>query len=97
MVSIIAFGKLYSGAKKNSTLGTLKWDLKNDFENLRIVLYSTHFLFRKICSGGGGFMKKGIVYKCSPNQFIPCNHITLVWDGQFVCFSAGSLTLYKGL
>jgi hypothetical protein len=40
MVSIIAFGKLCSGAK------TLGWEhsigtLKNDFENLGIVLYST--------------------------------------------------------
>jgi hypothetical protein len=85
MVSIIAFGKLCSGAK------TLDWEhsigtLKNDFENLGIVFYSTEKFSGKICSGkwrkgGGGFMKKGIVYKCSPDQFIPCNHITLVWDG----------------
>jgi hypothetical protein len=31
--------------------------------------------------GVGGFMKNGIVYKCSPNQLLPCNHITPVWDG----------------
>jgi hypothetical protein len=86
MVSIIAFGKLCSGAK------TLGWEhsngtLKDDFENLGIVLYSTEIVFRKnICSGkwrngGGGFMKKGTVYKCSPDQLLPCNHITPVWDG----------------
>jgi hypothetical protein len=33
----------------------------------------------------GGFLKSGIVYKCSPNQLLPCNHITrygmgLVWS-----------------
>jgi hypothetical protein len=31
--------------------------------------------------GVGGFMKNGIVYKCSPNQLLPCNNITPVWDG----------------
>jgi hypothetical protein len=29
--------------------------------------------------GVGEFLKKGIVYKCSPNQLPPCNHITPVW------------------
>jgi hypothetical protein len=46
MVSIIAFGKLCSGAK------TLGWEhsngnLKNDFENLGIVLYSTEMFSGK--------------------------------------------------
>jgi hypothetical protein len=46
MVSIIAFGKLYSGAK------TLGWEhsngtSKNDFENLGIVLYSTEMFLGK--------------------------------------------------
>jgi hypothetical protein len=31
--------------------------------------------------GVGGFLKKGIVYNCSPNQLLSCNHITPVWDG----------------
>jgi hypothetical protein len=31
--------------------------------------------------GVDGFEKNGIVYKCSPNQLLPCKHITLVWDG----------------
>jgi hypothetical protein len=84
MVSIIAFGKLCSGAK------TLGWEhsngtLKNDFENLRIVLYSIEMFlenlsFRKWRKGKGGFVKNGIVYKCSPDQLFPCNHITPVWD-----------------
>jgi hypothetical protein len=46
------------------------------------------------------FLKKGIVYKCSPNQLLPCNHITRYGTGlvsKFICFSAGSLILYKGL
>jgi hypothetical protein len=74
-----------SGAKKNlgweHSIGTLK----NDFENLGIVLYSTEMFSGKICSGrwrkGGGFMKKGIVYKCSPDQLTRATTITLVWDG----------------
>jgi hypothetical protein len=46
MVSIIAFGKLCAGAK------TLCWEhsngtLKNDFENLGIVLYSTEMFSGK--------------------------------------------------
>jgi hypothetical protein len=31
--------------------------------------------------GVDGFEKNGIVYKCSPNQLLSCNHITPVWDG----------------
>jgi hypothetical protein len=50
--------------------------------------------------GAGGFLKKGIVYKCSPNQLSRAT--TLPWNGmglssKFVRFSAGSLVLYKGL
>jgi hypothetical protein len=60
--------------------------LKNDFENLGKVLYSTemfsgNYFIENGEKGGGGFMKRGIVYNYSPNQFIPCSHITLVWDG----------------
>jgi hypothetical protein len=85
MVSIIAFGKPCSGAKtlgREHSIGTLI----NDFENLGIVLYSTEMFSGKICSGkwrkgGGGFMRKGIVYKCSPDQLTRATTITLVWDG----------------
>jgi hypothetical protein len=68
-------------------MGTLSWDFtKKDFKNLGIVLYSIEMLLEKLCfgkwrKGEERFIKKGIVYKCSPNQFIPCNHITPVWDG----------------
>jgi hypothetical protein len=53
MVSIIAFGKLYSGAK------TLGWEhsngtLKNGFENLGIVLYSTEVISGKYILENGG-------------------------------------------
>jgi hypothetical protein len=85
MVSIIAFGKPCSGPK------TLGWEHSIgtfiiDFENLGIVLYSTKMFSGKICSGkwrkgGGGFMRKGIVYKCSPDQLTRATMITLVWDG----------------
>jgi hypothetical protein len=39
MVSIMALGKTCSEAK-NSRLGTLKWVLENDFENLGMECYS---------------------------------------------------------
>jgi hypothetical protein len=53
MVSIIAFGKLCSGAK------TLGWEhsngtLKNGFENLGIVLYSTEVILGKYILENGG-------------------------------------------
>jgi hypothetical protein len=38
-------------------------------------------VFWKMEKGEGGFMEKGIVYKCSPNQLTPATTITLVWDG----------------
>jgi hypothetical protein len=52
MVSLIAFGKLCSGAK------TLGWEhsngaLKNDFENLGIVLYSTEMFSGKYVLDNG--------------------------------------------
>jgi hypothetical protein len=85
MVSIIAFGKPCGGAK------TLGWEhsnraLKDDFENLGIVLYSTEVLSGKcVLENGekeeGGFMKEDIVYKCSPDQLTRATAITLVWDG----------------
>jgi hypothetical protein len=30
----------------------------------------------------GGFLKSGIVCKCSPNQLLPCNHITRYGTGS---------------
>jgi hypothetical protein len=45
--------------------------------------------------GVGGFLKNGIVYKCSPNQLIPMQPHYPVWDGlslKFIYFIAGSLT-----
>jgi hypothetical protein len=47
-------------------------------------MFSNGFINKKLDMGDegvGGFLKKGIVYKCSPNQLPPCNHITLEWDG----------------
>jgi hypothetical protein len=53
MVSIIAFGKLCSGAR------TLGWEhsngtLKNVFKNLEIVLYSTEVISGKYIRENGG-------------------------------------------
>jgi hypothetical protein len=45
-------------------------------------------------------LKRTLAIMNSPGAINPCNHITPVWDGvslKSVCFSAGSLTLYKGL
>jgi hypothetical protein len=47
-------------------------------------MFSNGFINREWTMGDegvGGFLKKGIVYKCSPNQLSPCNHTTLEWDG----------------
>jgi hypothetical protein len=46
------------------------------------------------------FLKSGIVYKCSPNQLLPRNHITqygtsLVWS--LFALVRGASQLYKGL
>jgi hypothetical protein len=73
---------------------TLGWehsleDFERVFENLGVVTtplkcFSKGFINMELDLGDkgvGGFMKSGIVYKCSPNQLLPCNHITLVWDG----------------
>jgi hypothetical protein len=85
MVSIVTFGKTCSGAK-NSRMGTLNFGLyKKDFENLGIVLYSiemfSRVVFQKMEKRRRRFYKSGIMYKCSPNQLFPCNHITPAWDG----------------
>jgi hypothetical protein len=44
----------------------------NDFINMELDMGD---------EGVGAFLENGIVYKCSPNQLPPCNHITPVWDG----------------
>jgi hypothetical protein len=47
-------------------------------------MFSNGFINMKLDMGDegvGGFLENGIVYKCSPNQLLPCNHITPVWDG----------------
>jgi hypothetical protein len=75
---------------KNSRMGTLSGKIsKNLFENLGVVTtpqkcFSKGSINMELDMGDkgvGGFMKSGIEYKCSPNQLLPCNHITLVWDG----------------
>jgi hypothetical protein len=47
-------------------------------------MFTNDFINKEFDMGGkgvGGFLKKnGIVYKCSPNQLLPCNHITPVRD-----------------
>jgi hypothetical protein len=86
MVSIIAFGKLCGGAKTlgwEHSNGTLK---KKWFRKPWNSALFHRSVLRKMCSGkwrkgGGGFMKEGIAYKCSPNQLTRATTITLVWDG----------------
>jgi hypothetical protein len=85
MVSIIAFGKFCSGAK------TLGWEhsngtLKNDFENLGIVLYSTEvflgkYIFWKMEENGDGeFKKKALCI--SVRQTNLTRATTLPWYGM---------------
>jgi hypothetical protein len=83
MVSIIAFGKLCSGAK------TLGWEhsngtLKNDFENLGIVLYSSEMFSGKYVLENGGrswwFYKKALVFLCSRSEQLT-RATTLPWYG----------------
>jgi hypothetical protein len=48
----------------------------------------------------GGFLKNGIVYKCSPNQLPRATTLPRYGTGpslKFICFRAGSLVLYKGM
>jgi hypothetical protein len=47
-------------------------------------MFSNGFINKELDMGDEGvgrFLEKGIVYKCSPKQLPPCNHITPVWDG----------------
>jgi hypothetical protein len=84
MVSIIAFGKLCSGAK------TLGWEhlngtLKNDFKNLGIVLYSSKMFSGKYVLENGGrrswwFYKKALVFLCSRSEQLT-RATTLPWCG----------------
>jgi hypothetical protein len=88
MVSIKVFGKLVVEPK------TLGWE--HSLERFRKCFrkpWSSHYSTEMFSNcfinmeldmrdkGLGGFMKSGIVYKCSPNQLLPCNHIAPVWDG----------------
>jgi hypothetical protein len=89
MISIKVFGKRVVEPK---TLGigiTLrkkiqKWFRKPWSSCYFIEMFSNGFINKELDMGHegvGGFLKKGIVNKCLPNQLPPCNHITLEWDG----------------
>jgi hypothetical protein len=89
MVSIEVFGKLVV-EPKTLGLGILFGKIfENVFEHFGVVAtplkcFTNGFInmvLDKGDEGVGGFLKNGIVYKCSPNQLFPCNHITPVWDG----------------
>jgi hypothetical protein len=81
-----------SATKCNETIG--KW-CKNKHGASKIIdtletyhysieMFTNGFINMELDMGDegvGGFRKNGIVYKCSPNQLLPCNHITPVWDG----------------
>jgi hypothetical protein len=85
MVSIKVFGKLVV-EPKTLGLGILSGkDFKKPWSSCySIEMFTNGFINMELDMGDGGvggFMKNGIVYKCSPNQLLPCNHITPVWDG----------------
>jgi hypothetical protein len=49
-----------------------------------IEMFRNDFINMELDLGGvevDGFLKSGIVYKCSPNQLLPCNHITRYGTG----------------
>jgi hypothetical protein len=88
MVCITVFGKLVVEPK---TLGFGILSLERFRKCFRkpwsscyfIEVFSNGFINMELDMGDegvGGFLKNGIVYKCSPNQLLPCNHITPVWD-----------------
>jgi hypothetical protein len=88
MISIKVVGKLVVEPK---TLG-LEYSLERFRKSLckpwsscySIEMFSNGFINMELDMGDEGvgeFLKNGIVYKCSPNQLLPCNHITPVWDG----------------
>jgi hypothetical protein len=101
MVSIVTFGKTCSGAK-NSRTGTLNFGLyKKDFENLGIVLWCFQELcFRKWRKGEGGFIKVALCISVHQTNYFCATILHRYGTGlspKSVYFSAGSLTLYKGL
>jgi hypothetical protein len=88
MISIKVFGKLVV-EPKTLGLGILFGKIfEKCFQTpwsscYSIEMFTNGFINRKLDMGGEGvgkFLKNGIVYKCSLNQLLPCNHITPVWD-----------------
>jgi hypothetical protein len=81
-----AFDKLSSGAKTLG-LGTLKESLQNVFRKPWGSTYPTEVIFEKWFlyqtggQGDGGFQMTLVITRRSLRTIIPCNHITLVWDG----------------
>jgi hypothetical protein len=86
MVSIMTFGKPYSGAK---TLGWEHpiWEFENVFKNLGIVPYSNEIFsemrfFKKMEEkGDGGFNEKALRISVRQTNLTHATIITLVWDG----------------
>jgi hypothetical protein len=89
MISLKVFGKLVV-EPKTLGLGILSGKIfRKCFRTpwsscYSIEMFTNGFINMELDMGGegvGGFRENGIVYKCSPNQLLPCNHITPVWDG----------------
>jgi hypothetical protein len=84
MISIKVFGKL-EVEPKTLGLGILSGRFRKPWSSCySIEMFPNGFINMELDMGDegvGGFLENGIVYKCSPNQLPPCNHITPVWDG----------------
>jgi hypothetical protein len=90
-------------------MGTLKGHFENDFENLVVRFYSTK-MFSKMGlykwrwkgeKGAGGFIKRHwwffVVTRNNLSRATTLPGYGMGLSPKFICFSAGSLTLYKGL
>jgi hypothetical protein len=99
----------FSGAK-NYRLETLEESFKNVFRKPWGSIYSTE-MFSKVVSfeqmeanmeerGVGGFQMTLVITRYPPEQLTRATTLPQYGTGlslKFICFSAGSLILYKGL
>jgi hypothetical protein len=90
-------------------MGTFKEILGKVFENLGVEFYSTEEFFRKWFykkgaekgdKGGEGFIKMALCISIHQTNYLRATTLPQYGTGlslKSVCFSAGSLALYKGL
>jgi hypothetical protein len=109
MISIKVFGKLVVELKKTLGWENTRKSFENGFENLGVVSTPLKCFLNDFSKNGIGlwkkrswwFYKKTLVFLCSQSeQLTRANTLPQYGTGlspKFICFSAGSLILYKGL